>query len=307
MASHSQHATLCVQGLRDGVRRSALEAEFEAFGNLVRVDIAPGNALRGLRRSPGLPDSRLAFIEYERRNDARRAMQAMNGRYVQGKCVMIQFARGTPGVRSSGVRRGFPEPIPQTPNAALLAAKFPQSGSGVTSLGVLRHIQSQSQTAKRSRDRSKSHSKSREKSGSEPRSRPRTKQRSKDDSRQRNHHSPGGTRNRAKETCRESRERTRSGGRERRRGSKDTGSRPSGESRHEKDSGTRPARATREPGRSSGGLDGIAEDSKKASRKDRERDRSTGSGDSRADLDRSRSMRRSERREEAGSRHRRSR
>lgn len=128
------YATLCVQGIKDGVRRSALEAEFEAFGPLVRVDIAPSNSLRGVQ------DSRLAFVEFERREDARKAMRALNGRYVQGKCVMIQFARGTPGVRSTGPRRGIPEPIPQTPNAALLAAKFPQpSGDGVLGhLGRLR-------------------------------------------------------------------------------------------------------------------------------------------------------------------------
>ena len=40
---------------------------FEDFGRLLRVDIVPGNARRGV------PDSRIAFVEYERRNDARKA------------------------------------------------------------------------------------------------------------------------------------------------------------------------------------------------------------------------------------------
>lgn len=135
--------TLCVQGIKDGVRRGALEAEFEAFGRLVRVDIVPGNARRGV------PDSRIAFVEFERKEDARKAMQTLNGRYVQGKCVMIQFARGAPGMRLSGppqVRRGTPEPIPQCAalaakyrhSAGALAAKFPQSGERSRSRSRLR-------------------------------------------------------------------------------------------------------------------------------------------------------------------------
>lgn len=117
--------TLCVQGIRDGVRRGAIESEFEAFGELVRVDIVPGNARRGV------PDSRIAFVEFAKKDDARKAMRALNGRYVQGKCVMIQFARGLPGQNRAGmapaVRRGTPEAIPQV---AALAAKFPnQAGA----------------------------------------------------------------------------------------------------------------------------------------------------------------------------------
>mmetsp|Transcript_22212 Transcript_22212/g.62302 ORF Transcript_22212/g.62302 Transcript_22212/m.62302 type:complete len:275 (+) Transcript_22212:195-1019(+) len=141
--------TLCVQGIKDGVRRGALEAEFEAFGKLVRVDIVPGNARRGV------PDSRIAFVEFERKGDARKAMQSLNGRYVQGKCVMIQFARGVPGARRGGgilgtnVRRGTPEPIPQ---CAALAAKRPDIGGPLAAKFV--PATSRSESPGRDRDRS---------------------------------------------------------------------------------------------------------------------------------------------------------
>lgn len=126
MEEREKHATLCVQGLKDGVRRHALEAEFEAFGRLVRVDIVPGNARRGM------PDSRIAFVEFKDRQDARKAMRSLNGRMVQGKCVMIQFARRGAGtgrnpnvpIVANGVRRGVPEMIPQCAGGPCLAAKF---------------------------------------------------------------------------------------------------------------------------------------------------------------------------------------
>eukprot|EP00927_Polykrikos_kofoidii_P039835 TRINITY_DN34140_c0_g1_i1.p1 TRINITY_DN34140_c0_g1~~TRINITY_DN34140_c0_g1_i1.p1 ORF type:complete len:248 (+),score=24.53 TRINITY_DN34140_c0_g1_i1:253-996(+) len=120
------HATLCVQGIKDGTSRSAIEAQFEEFGKIIDVTITPNKQMKGV------PDSRIALVEYKRRDDARRAMQALNGRYVQGKCVMIRFARSAPGVKPPMPlpRRGALELIPQTSHhAALLSAKFKQATS----------------------------------------------------------------------------------------------------------------------------------------------------------------------------------
>eukprot|EP00443_Scrippsiella_acuminata_P041676 CAMPEP_0115345110 /NCGR_PEP_ID=MMETSP0270-20121206/93646_1 /TAXON_ID=71861 /ORGANISM="Scrippsiella trochoidea, Strain CCMP3099" /LENGTH=152 /DNA_ID=CAMNT_0002766891 /DNA_START=27 /DNA_END=482 /DNA_ORIENTATION=+ len=115
------YATLCVQGIKDGTTRSAIEAQFEEFGRIRDVTITPNKHMRGV------PDSRLALVEYEKKEDARKAMQALNGRYVQGKCVMIRFARSAPGTRPPAPlpRHGAPELIPQTASrAAMLSLKF---------------------------------------------------------------------------------------------------------------------------------------------------------------------------------------
>ncbi|CAK0840886.1 unnamed protein product [Prorocentrum cordatum] len=70
------------------------------------------------------------------------AMQALNGRQVQGKCVMIRFARSAPGVRPPGPlpRHGAPELIPQTAGMAkLISQKFkPADGNSESPrLGLL--------------------------------------------------------------------------------------------------------------------------------------------------------------------------
>eukprot|EP00927_Polykrikos_kofoidii_P056447 TRINITY_DN50563_c0_g1_i1.p1 TRINITY_DN50563_c0_g1~~TRINITY_DN50563_c0_g1_i1.p1 ORF type:complete len:293 (-),score=23.87 TRINITY_DN50563_c0_g1_i1:88-966(-) len=155
------NATLCVQGIKDGVKRCAIEAEFEEFGRISRVDITPGNMLRGV------PDSRIAFVEFESRKDARKAMQALNGRYVQGKCVMIQFARSAPGIKPGLMRRGATEQIPQTPNHPMLAAKF-----GLPESQVYRR-RSRSKASPRPRSRCRSHSSTRSRSRSRYRGRSR--------------------------------------------------------------------------------------------------------------------------------------
>jgi len=95
--------TLCVQGIKDGVQRETLEREFEAYGPLVRVEIAPGNSARGM------PDSRIAFVEFERREHARKAMQKLNGRKVAGKCVMIAWSRSSAGAGRLGTKD--PQPM----------------------------------------------------------------------------------------------------------------------------------------------------------------------------------------------------
>eukprot|EP00439_Symbiodinium_sp_Y106_P086255 s735_g32.t1 len=115
------YATLCVQGIKDGVTSEALEAQFEHYGRVRNVNLAQNKNMKGV------PDTRIALVEFARRDDARKAMQELNGRNVQGKCVMIRFARSAPGMRSAApaVRRGVPEPIPQTAShERLLAAKF---------------------------------------------------------------------------------------------------------------------------------------------------------------------------------------
>lgn len=115
------YATLCVQGIKDGTSRSSLEAQFEEYGKIRDVTITPNKHMRGVA------DSRLALVEFEKKEDARKAMQALNGRYVQGKCVMIRFARSAPGMRPPAPlpRHGAPELIPQTAGrASQLAQKF---------------------------------------------------------------------------------------------------------------------------------------------------------------------------------------
>lgn len=123
------YATLCVQGIKDGTRRDALQAQFEAFGKVMDVTITPNKHMRGV------PDSKIALVEFKKKEDARKAMQALNGRYVQGKCVMIRFARSAPGVRPPAPipRQGSLELIPQTANlVSPLAAKFtPSTGDEV--------------------------------------------------------------------------------------------------------------------------------------------------------------------------------
>merc|ERR1719213_599129 len=115
------YATLCVQGIKDGASRSAIMAQFEDFGRVIDVTISPNKHMRGI------PDSKIALVEFEKKDDARKAMQALNGRHVQGKCVMIRFARSAPGVRTPAPlpRHSAPELIPQTARGAkMLAAKF---------------------------------------------------------------------------------------------------------------------------------------------------------------------------------------
>uniref|UniRef100_A0A7S1AEI2 RRM domain-containing protein n=1 Tax=Noctiluca scintillans TaxID=2966 RepID=A0A7S1AEI2_NOCSC len=115
------YATLCVQGVKDGVSRAAIEAQFENYGTVVRCDITPN------KQMIGVPDTRIAIVEFKHRDDARKAMRALNGRYVQGKCVMVRFARSAAGVRPPAprTRQGAPELIPQTAcHAKMLAAKF---------------------------------------------------------------------------------------------------------------------------------------------------------------------------------------
>ena len=114
------YATLCVQGIKDGVTTEALQAQFEHYGRVKNVNINQNKNMKGA------PDTRIAIVEFARRDDARKAMQGLNGRNVQGKCVMIRFARTAPaGMGTPTVRRGVPELIPQTAShEKLLAAKF---------------------------------------------------------------------------------------------------------------------------------------------------------------------------------------
>lgn len=115
------YATLCVQGIKDGVTSEALQAQFEHYGRVRNVNITQNKNMKGA------PDTRIAIVEFARRDDARKAMQGLNGRNVQGKCVMIRFAKTSPGMRTAAppVRRGVPELIPQTAShEKLLAAKF---------------------------------------------------------------------------------------------------------------------------------------------------------------------------------------
>mmetsp|Transcript_115908 Transcript_115908/g.322735 ORF Transcript_115908/g.322735 Transcript_115908/m.322735 type:complete len:273 (-) Transcript_115908:377-1195(-) len=174
------YATLCVQGIKDGTSRSAIEAQFEEYGRVVDVTITPNKHMRGV------PDSKIALVEFAKKEDARRAMQALNGRHVQGKCVMIRFARSAPGVRPPTPlpRHGAPELIPQTANrAAMLAAKFmpadkatAEGSDGATDQSPRRHSKD------KSKDRKRNHSKDRT---SKDRTRERSRNRSGDRSRDR--------------------------------------------------------------------------------------------------------------------------
>lgn len=116
------YATLCVQGLKDGVCPDALEAQFEEYGRVRNVSLTKN------RHMKGVSDTQIALVEFARRDDARRAMQALNGRNVQGKCATIRFAKSSPGNRPAISRNAHPELIPQTAkHAKLLAAKFQAS------------------------------------------------------------------------------------------------------------------------------------------------------------------------------------
>lgn len=86
--------TLCVQGIKDGVTKEELCDQFENYGPVARCEIAAGNS------SKGMPDSRIAFVEFVDRVDARKAMQKLSGRKVCGKCVIIQWSRSGHGMGS---------------------------------------------------------------------------------------------------------------------------------------------------------------------------------------------------------------
>eukprot|EP00929_Paragymnodinium_shiwhaense_P108347 TRINITY_DN74664_c0_g1_i1.p1 TRINITY_DN74664_c0_g1~~TRINITY_DN74664_c0_g1_i1.p1 ORF type:complete len:241 (-),score=25.45 TRINITY_DN74664_c0_g1_i1:88-810(-) len=192
------YATICVQGLKDNVSREALFSQFEEFGRVLDVTVTPN------RHMKGVPDSKIALVEFRKKEDARKAMQALNGRSVQGKCVMIRFARSAPGVRPNPPppRHGAPELIPQTAShASLLAAKFKLDDG-------------KDQEEKRS-ERSKSRRDERRRAGSRRRSRSRDVRRREGEARQEARRSP-----RAERRSR-SRQRDRSSGRSRRESSRD--------------------------------------------------------------------------------------
>ncbi|CAL1147396.1 unnamed protein product [Cladocopium goreaui] len=65
------YATLCVQGIKDGVTSEALQAQFEHYGRVRNVNITQNKNMKGA------PDTRIAIVEFARRDDARKAMQAM--------------------------------------------------------------------------------------------------------------------------------------------------------------------------------------------------------------------------------------
>ncbi|CAE8629190.1 unnamed protein product, partial [Polarella glacialis] len=111
------YATLCVQGIKDGVTNEALESHFEVYGRVRDVSITQNKHMKGAT------DTRIAIVEFAKKEDARRAMQGLNGRSLCGKCVMIRFARFDAPLR--GARAGFPEPVPQTASHnKMLMAKF---------------------------------------------------------------------------------------------------------------------------------------------------------------------------------------
>merc|ERR1740121_2879716 len=106
----------------------------------------------------GTRDSKIALVEFENRNDARKAMQALNGRQVQGKCVMIRFARSAPGVRPPGPlpRHGAPELIPQTAGMAkLINQKFKPADGNDESPRRDGRARSRRRSRERSRGRSR--------------------------------------------------------------------------------------------------------------------------------------------------------
>lgn len=159
------YATLCVQGVKDGTNRHALQDQFEEFGKVMDVTITANKQMRGQ------PDTKIALVEFKHRSDARKAMQALNGRQVQGKCVMIRFARSAPGVRPASPlpRHGAPMLIPQTAcHAAALAQKFTPCEEPV-----------KKERSRSSRKISKMHNKDRSRSRRKERSRRRSGARSK--------------------------------------------------------------------------------------------------------------------------------
>jgi len=82
-------ARLFLGGLKEGASRTELERQFEAFGPLREVWVA--------RKPPGF-----GFILFEESRDADDALREMNGRYVCGGRIRVEYARDSGQGRGRG-------------------------------------------------------------------------------------------------------------------------------------------------------------------------------------------------------------
>merc|ERR1712187_159385 len=73
--------TLCISGLSKNVKKQDIQAAFQDFGHIVRLDNRSG----------------LVFIEYRDKADALDAISEMNGRSIAGCQVQVALADGNRG------------------------------------------------------------------------------------------------------------------------------------------------------------------------------------------------------------------
>ncbi|KAG8788730.1 hypothetical protein FS842_004626 [Serendipita sp. 407] len=100
MSAVNRRPTLFVTGFPPEVRAKDLAYQFEKYGEIVRCDVpapAPGRI------------TRYAFIEYIDENDASKALSRLDGETYEGKKLIVEWAKRTPGTRW---RQGGPPPPP---------------------------------------------------------------------------------------------------------------------------------------------------------------------------------------------------
>ncbi|XP_013787027.1 RNA-binding protein Rsf1-like [Limulus polyphemus] len=82
-----------VGGLTEDIQKEDLEMEFEKVGKIVSVWVA--------QNPPGF-----GFVEFDDREDANEAINAMNGHLIKGARIRVEMSRGKRGGRGGGRGRG---------------------------------------------------------------------------------------------------------------------------------------------------------------------------------------------------------
>ena len=85
---------LFVGGLTDAISCRELENEFSPFGYIEDCFVA--------KNPPGF-----GFVVFQKYNDAEYAIKQMNGRYIYGSRLRVEYARGRGGGRIDGKRGGY--------------------------------------------------------------------------------------------------------------------------------------------------------------------------------------------------------
>merc|ERR1711933_634412 len=73
---------LCVHGLPAGIKKTALQAAFGEFGDVVRIEVPQ--------------DQPVAFIEFEEPNDATEAARDMDGKTIERQRVNVRLVDDRP-------------------------------------------------------------------------------------------------------------------------------------------------------------------------------------------------------------------
>lgn len=90
MSNHTRRPTLFVTGFPNGMRARELAYEFEKYGEIIRCDVPAQPASR---------NKRYAFVEYVHEDDAVQALGRLSGEHLQGKALIVEWAKRTPGSR----------------------------------------------------------------------------------------------------------------------------------------------------------------------------------------------------------------